>query len=198
MQNIPVFNFITTIKYGICLFGLIPMTTENNPIMENSTHQTGKYIIFIIVAGLIVWLDQFTKALVLKQLALYQSIIIIPGFLNLTHVHNPGGAFGFLASNGSILRPVVFLGAAIFALGLILYFHHKTPGTYRFLSTALAMVFGGAIGNLIDRFRMGVVVDFLDVYIGKYHWPAFNVADAAITVGVGIFIFYIATNKLPN
>ena len=167
-------------------------------MLKNSTHQTAKYITFIIVAGLIVLLDQFTKALVLKQLALYQSIVIIPGFLNLTHVHNPGGAFGFLASNGSILRPLVFFGAAIFALGLILYFHHRTPGNYRFLSIALAMVFGGAIGNLIDRFRMGVVVDFLDVCIGRYHWPAFNVADAAITVGVGIFIFYIVTNKLPS
>lgn len=174
------------------------MTMENSCLMESSSSQAGKYISFIAIAGFVIVLDQITKALVLNQMELYQRIPIIPGFFNLTHVHNPGGAFGFLASNSSILRPIVFLGAALFALGLILYFYHKTPGSYRLLLIALAMVFGGAVGNLIDRFRMGAVIDFLDFYVGNYHWPAFNVADSAITIGAGIFVFYIVTNKLPN
>lgn len=174
------------------------MAMEDSFVMDNSPTKMGKYISFCIIAACVILLDQMTKYLVLNQMDLHQSIGIISGFFNLTHVHNPGGAFGFLASSGSVLRPLVFFGAAIVALGLILYFHYKTPESYRFLGAGLALVFGGAIGNLIDRFRMGVVVDFLDFYIGKYHWPAFNVADSAITIGVGIFIYYIVTNKLPD
>ena len=174
------------------------MSIDSTITLEGSPVQMKKYIPFSIIAGLVIILDQVSKIIVMKQMTLHQTINVIPGFFNLTHVHNPGGAFGFLASNGSILRPLVFFGAAILALGLILYFHHKTPGAYRFLAAALAMVFGGAIGNLIDRFRMGVVIDFLDFYVGRYHWPAFNVADSAITVGVLIFIYHIVTNKLPE
>lgn len=174
------------------------MNIENSSIAENSPTRTGKYISFAVIAGVVILLDQITKLLVLDRMTLHQTIQIIPGFFNLTHVHNPGGAFGFLASNGSILRPIVFFGAATAALGMIFYFHYKTPASYRFLNAALALVFGGAVGNLIDRFRMGAVVDFLDVYFKNYHWPAFNVADSAITIGVGIFILLIITNKLPE
>ncbi len=174
------------------------MHIKNQNVRYNRSAQAEKYLIFIVISGLVILLDQITKLLVLARMELHQSIQVISGFFSLTHVHNPGGAFGFLASNGSILRPLVFFGAAIVALILILYFHYKTPGSYRLLGAALALVFGGAVGNLIDRFRMGVVVDFLDFYIGTYHWPAFNIADSAITIGVGVFIYHIITNKLPD
>lgn len=156
-----------------------------------------KYLRFGLVAGLVVLVDQLSKILVLKQMPLYKSITLIPGLFNLTHVHNPGGAFGFMAHNGSPWRHWLFMVAAIVALGLILYFYHQTPRTHPWLGMALAMIFGGAVGNLIDRVRFGEVVDFLDVYIGNLHWPTFNIADSAVTVGVIIFIAHIAFKKMP-
>jgi signal peptidase II len=83
-------------------------------------------------------------------------------------------------------------------MGLIVYFYHQTPRSHPYLSAALAMIFGGAVGNLIDRLRFGEVVDFLDVHLGAYHWPAFNVADSAITVGIAIFILHVVLGKMPK
>jgi signal peptidase II len=84
------------------------------------------------------------------------------------------------------------------AVGLIFYFYHKTPPGQTLLSTGFALIFGGAIGNLIDRVRFGMVVDFLDFYIGRHHWPAFNIADSAITVGIFIFIYHLVVKKMPE
>ena len=161
------------------------------------TRMMQKYLRFSIISLGVVLLDQVTKILVLHSMPLHDSISIIPGFFSLTHVHNPGGAFGFMAQNSSPLRHWLFLLAAFFALGMILYFYHQTPRTHPFFGFALALIFGGAIGNLIDRLRFGEVVDFLDVYIGSMHWPTFNVADSAVTVGVIIFLFHVITKKMP-
>ncbi|MGD9364652.1 MAG: signal peptidase II [Desulfobacteraceae bacterium] len=159
--------------------------------------QGTKYIRFSVVSALVVLCDQITKALVLAKMPLFKSITIIPGFFNLTHVHNRGGAFGFLAQNGSPLRHWIFLGAAFLALGLILYFYHQTPKNRPYLGLGLSLIFGGAIGNVIDRLRFGEVVDFLDFYVANLHWPTFNVADSAVTVGVGIFLIHIVFRKMP-
>jgi signal peptidase II len=156
-----------------------------------------KYIRFVVVVALVVAADQITKGLVLKLMPMFKSIVIIPGFFNLTHVHNPGGAFGFLAQNGSPWRHWMFLAAAGVALAMILYFYQQTPRSHSYLGLGLALIFGGAIGNLIDRLRFGEVVDFLDFYVSHMHWPTFNVADSAVTVGVGIFILHILSKKMP-
>jgi signal peptidase II len=156
-----------------------------------------KYIRFFIVAAVVAIIDQISKTLVLAKMPLYKTIPIVKGFFSLTHVHNPGGAFGFLAQNGSPWRHWTFLGAAVLALGLILYFHHQTPRTHPYLALGLSLIFGGAIGNLIDRVRFGEVVDFLDFYVASHHWPTFNVADSAVSVGVGIFIIHIVFKKMP-
>jgi signal peptidase II len=156
-----------------------------------------KYIRFVAVVALVVLLDQITKAIVLKMMPLFKSIVVIPGFFSLTHVHNPGGAFGFLAQNGSPWRHWMFLGAAVVALSMILYFHHQTPKTHPYLGLGLSLIFGGAIGNLIDRLRFGEVIDFLDFYAAHFHWPTFNVADSAVTIGVGIFVLHILFKKMP-
>lgn len=156
-----------------------------------------KYIYFGLISGLVIVLDQITKMLVLAHISLYQKITVIPGFFNLTHLMNPGGAFGFLADSDPTVKNVVFIGASFLALVMILYFYHQTPVDYPYLGAALAMIFGGAIGNLIDRFRFGEVVDFLDVYVGHLHWPAFNIADSGVTVGVAIFIIHILFKKTP-
>lgn len=151
----------------------------------------------IFIAGLIVVLDQATKAIILNTLPLHQDIRVIPGFFNITHVLNPGGAFGIFASFNSVFRHFFFVGVAFMALGLVFYFYVSTPPTHPFLAIGFASIFGGAIGNLIDRLRFGQVVDFLDFYIGHWHWPAFNFADSAISVGIGIFIFHILFKKVP-
>jgi len=157
-----------------------------------------KYTKLIVVAGLVVLADQITKGLILKFLPYHQSITVIAGFFDLTHIHNPGGAFGLMANMSETVRTIVFLFASSVAVGLIFYFYIKTPPSYAFLAVGFALIFGGAIGNLIDRVRMGIVFDFLDVYVGKYHWPAFNIADSAITVGIFIFGFHLLFKKMPE
>jgi signal peptidase II len=145
----------------------------------------------LLVAVSVLVLDQFTKALVLEHLRVGTSVPVIPGFFNLTHVHNPGGAFGFLAEMSPSARAAVFIFASLAAAGLVLWIYFQTPTHQRLLAFGLALVFGGALGNLVDRVRFGVVVDFLDFHIGNLHWPAFNVADSAITVGVLIFAGHV-------
>ena len=159
---------------------------------------SNKYGRLFIIAGAIVIADQITKAVVLSNMALYQSITLIPGFFSLTHIHNPGGAFGFLAQQDASIRIGIFILASSVAIFFIFLFYRQIPKTHPFLSAGLALIFGGAIGNLIDRLRFGKVVDFLDFYVGNLHWPAFNVADSAITVGVAIFIAHLLFRKLPE
>ena len=153
---------------------------------------------FVAIAAVVVVLDQLTKMLVIAKLPLYHTIPVIPGFFNLTHIRNPGGAFGFMAGGSQGLRNLLFIGVSIVAMGLLIAFYRSTPRTHRWLASALAMIFGGAVGNLIDRLRFGEVVDFLDVYVGAYHWPAFNVADSAITIGITIFIAHVVLGKMPE
>lgn len=171
---------------------------SNSQTMGGAKAQHGKISIFLWIAALVAVLDQVSKAVVTIKMPLHHSIAVIPGLFNLTHVHNPGGAFGFLANQSAGLRHGIFLGASLFALGLIVYFYFQTPPTHRLLGSSLAMIFGGAIGNIIDRIRYGEVVDFLDFYLGSYHWPAFNIADSAITVGIGIFIVHLLFGKMPE
>jgi signal peptidase II len=159
--------------------------------------KTRQYIVFGGIAGLIVLVDQIAKAIILKAVPLYHSIPIIPGFFNIIHIRNPGGVFGFMSGNTSQLRFILFTCASMVAIGLIFYFYAKLPPGYAWLRAGLALIFGGAIGNLIDRLRFKEVIDFLDFYVGSLHYPAFNVADSAITVGVFIFIYHILFNKLP-
>ncbi|MCK5420403.1 MAG: signal peptidase II [Desulfobacterales bacterium] len=142
-------------------------------------------------------LDQFTKGLILRYLPFNNSIPVIKGFFNITHIRNPGGAFGLMANLSPILRSIVFLFISSLAVGLIFYFYQKTPAKYSWLAAAFALIFGGAIGNLIDRIRFGMVIDFLDFYVGSLHWPAFNIADSAISIGIGIFLYHLMLKKMP-
>jgi len=164
---------------------------------DGSDPKYGQYTKLAVISGLVIILDQITKIFILKTLPLYHSITIIPGFFNITHIHNPGGAFGFMAHQNSSLRSFLFILLALIAVCLIFYFYKSTNRTHPFLASGFALILGGAIGNLIDRIRFGKVVDFLDFYVHSYHWPAFNVADSAITVGVTIFIFHLLFRKMP-
>lgn len=164
---------------------------------DESDSKYGKYTKLAVIAGVVIILDQITKILILNHLPLYHSITVIPGFFNITHIHNPGGAFGFMAHQDSTLRNFLFLFLSSFAVCFIFYFYRNTYRTHPFLASGFALILGGAIGNLIDRIRFGKVVDFLDFYVSGYHWPAFNVADSAITVGITVFIFHLLFRKMP-
>lgn len=157
-----------------------------------------KLIRLLVVGGLIVLFDQISKLVILKTMALGTSINVIPGLFDITHVHNPGGAFGMFAKQSQGIRVLLFLVISSVAVGFILYLYRSIPKSHPMLANALALIFGGAVGNLIDRICYGWVVDFLDVYIKDYHWPAFNIADSAICVGVGVFIVHLVFNKMPE
>lgn len=152
----------------------------------------------VLVSICVLLLDQITKWLIVRHLPLYGHITVIDHFFDITHVLNPGGAFGFFADRSPGIRKFVFLflssGVALF----VLWLYRKTAESHIFLSYGLALIFGGALGNLIDRFRFGKVVDFLDFYVGALHWPAFNIADSAICIGMSILIYHVIFNKLPD
>lgn len=139
------------------------------------------------LAGLVLLLDQLTKAMVTDNLVAYRDVIPLTGFFNLVHVHNTGAAFSLFADQGGWQR-AFFVVLASVAAGVILYLLRKTRGQPLF-NAALALILGGAVGNLIDRVLYGHVIDFLDFYVGTWHWPAFNVADSAITVGAALLIW---------
>ncbi|MDJ0986246.1 MAG: signal peptidase II [Desulfobacterales bacterium] len=157
-----------------------------------------KYIKLAVIAGGVIALDQISKEIVLRAVPQHTTIPVIDGFFNLTHIYNPGGAFGLMANLSPTLRSIIFLFISSLAVGLIFYFYKKTPRQYVALAAAFALIFGGAIGNLIDRIRFGMVIDFLDFYVGNWHWPAFNIADSAISVGIGIFLYHIIFKKMPE
>ena len=129
---------------------------------------------------------------------MYESYKVLDGFFNLVYVMNPGAAFGFLAGASETFRYVFFIGITIVAVILIIYFLIKSQPQSMVVVLSLTLIFAGAVGNLIDRIRYGAVVDFLDVYIGTAHWPAFNVADSAITIGAVLMIWDMITNRKKN
>lgn len=143
-----------------------------------------RFLLELSLVAAIVALDQLTKLLVRLEIPLHDSVPVIPGFLNLVHVRNTGAAFGFLnAVNFPYKASVVALAAALALAGIAVY-ASRLASHERLARIGLALILGGAIGNLIDRLVLGSVVDFVDVVLGGWHFWAFNVADAAITVGV--------------
>ncbi|WP_310599295.1 signal peptidase II [Desulfobulbus sp.] len=147
-------------------------------------------LVFFFIILAVVGIDQASKAWIIAHFALHESVEVIPGLFNLTHLTNNGAAFGILAGQPALWRQVFFIAAAGIALVCIWIAQRSFSPRSRAYTVALALIAGGAIGNLIDRIRWGFVVDFLDFYLGQSHWPAFNVADSAITVGVALFIGY--------
>lgn len=136
---------------------------------------------FLLIAAIAALLDQGTKVWMTYLLTGHKGIVITP-FFQLTLVHNTGAAFGILAGSETWKR-AFFFAIGILAITFLAFLYRSTATRSPFLLWGTALVSGGATGNLIDRFRLGAVVDFMDFHLGAYHWPAFNVADMAITVG---------------
>ncbi len=150
--------------------------------------------IFLYPVGLALFavaVDVGTKYLIEETLAPYSGRIVIPGFFNLVHVFNKGGAFGFLAGDSITWQRGFFIGVTALACVIILYTLCTQYGKTTAARTGFGLILGGAVGNLIDRVRYGHVVDFLDFYVGSWHWPAFNAADTAITCGTILVLWGI-------
>jgi signal peptidase II len=143
---------------------------------------------YLWIMGVIVVLDQATKRIVDEMMSLHESHGLIDGFLRLTYVRNRGAAFGILSDADLPFQAVVFSVLSLAALAAIGLYAWRLPAESRLPKSALALIIGGALGNLIDRMRLGYVIDFVDAHVGTYHWPAFNVADSAITVGVVLLV----------
>ena len=148
-----------------------------------------KRVHYLILSAVIILLDIWTKSLVLARIQLHEAIPVIPNFFQLVHVRNTGAAFGLGANASSKLVPILLNVGAIAVFCVVVVYALRTAVTDRLLQTGLHLILGGAIGNLLDRFRFGYVVDFLDVYVGRHHWPAFNVADSAICIGIALLFF---------
>lgn len=147
-----------------------------------------KAVFVTLVSSTVVVLDQATKWMVRNELPLHDGVPVLPGFFSIVHAANRGGAFSLFADAHEAIRLPFFFTAAVVAVGFLVYFVRQIPTEQRLLTFALASVLGGALGNLIDRAVFGQVTDFLLVYYRGWVWPAFNVADSFITIGVAILI----------
>ena len=140
-------------------------------------------LLLVTFIGLLV-LDQGSKLCVERYVPLHYSREVIKGILNITHIQNPGAAFGLMADHRQSFY--LFTAITLAAIGVLIYYFRRVSERDRLISVALSLIITGAVGNLIDRLRLGAVVDFLDFHYKYWHWPAFNVADAAITIGLSL------------
>ena len=143
---------------------------------------------FVGLAGAVFLLDRLTKLLVVASIAPGERVPVIEGVFALTHVRNPGAAFGLFANLPVWFRLTFLVATAVVAIGLVVFLYLRGDRQSLAFHVALALILGGALGNLYERLTLGEVVDYLDFFIGSYHWPAFNVADVAITSSVGLLI----------
>jgi len=134
------------------------------------------------MAGLVA-LDQVSKFILARFVPLYSSVPVIPGFFSLTHIRNKGAIFGMFNRSGVKNVTLLLMIASIVALGFVIFYFIKTPASHRWTKVALSLILAGAVGNQIDRFVRGSVVDFLEVHVKGFYWPTFNVADACISTG---------------
>ena len=152
-----------------------------------------KYFFFIAIIVLL--LDRIAKWAIASNIALHDSVVVIPGFLRLTHVQNTGAAFGLFAESSVQWKVGALVSFSILALVVVSTLLWKNSHSLSTTTIGLSLILGGAMGNLWDRMVSGHVVDFLDFYVGSYHWPAFNVADSAIVVGAILLVAEIVFTK---
>ena len=155
-----------------------------------------KRIPYLALSLVIIVADAWSKWLVSTRIDLHESIPLIPDFLQLVHVRNTGAAFGIGANADSPIVPLLLNLGAIGVFFVVVAYAFRAAVTDRMLQTGLHLILGGAIGNLIDRFRLHYVVDFVDVFVKSHHWPAFNVADSAICIGIALL--FLDMRKKPD
>ena len=151
---------------------------------------------YLTISALVVLFDALTKWMIAARIELHETIGVIPNLFQLVHVRNTGAAFGIGANADSRLVPLLLNTGAIAVFFIVVVYAFRTAVSDRLLQVGLHLILGGAIGNLVDRFRFGYVVDFLDFYVRDHHWPAFNVADSAICIGIGLL--FLDMRKKPE
>jgi signal peptidase II len=156
-----------------------------------------KRLHYVSISLAIIVLDAITKWLVSANISLHDAITVIPDLFSIVHVRNTGAAFGIGANAESQVVPLLLNSGAILVFLIVVAYAIRTPITDRTLQIGLHLILGGAIGNLVDRFRFGYVVDFLDFYVRDHHWPAFNVADSAICVGIALLFLDMRRKPAP-
>ena len=156
-----------------------------------------KRLHYVILSLVIIVLDAVTKWLVSANISLHDAITVIPNLFSIVHVRNTGAAFGIGANAESQVVPLLLNSGAILVFLIVVAYALRTPLTDRTLQIGLHLILGGAIGNLVDRFRFGYVVDFLDFYVRDHHWPAFNVADSAICIGIALLFLDMRRKPQP-
>jgi signal peptidase II len=175
----------------------MPPNTASALPAEPGPNQRRFGLMTAIVSAVVV-VDQLTKWQVASTMRLHESIPVIPEIFNITYIRNSGAAFGILAGSHPGFRMVFFGLTSVLALVLLGTIYARLSPGDRMGQASVAAVFGGALGNLVDRVRLGEVIDFLDFSIFSYHWPAFNVADSAITLGVGLLIGHFFLQRSPG
>jgi signal peptidase II len=150
----------------------------------------------LVVATLL--LDRWSKVLIRRRFNLNESISVIDGFFDITYVQNTGVAFGIFSSISSPAKSVLLSIFTACAAAVVITYSVRSPAGNRLLQLALALILGGALGNLYDRLAYGHVVDFLEFYVASYHWPSFNVADSAISIGVALLALEIIRSETPS
>ena len=153
---------------------------------------------FFLIAALVVALDRYTKWLIAHKLTMHDSITVIPGFFRIIHTENPGAAFGLFADSPSQWKVALLIVFSLVALAIVSLLLWRNSHRLTSTGIGLSLILGGALGNLWDRIVSRHVVDFLLFYIGRYQWPAFNVADSAIVVGACLLVFEIVFTKSPS
>ena len=149
---------------------------------------------FLLTIALVA-LDQATKHIIARTVDLYESVPVIPGFFNITRVHNKGAIFGTFSQANNKLVFALLTAASLAALALVVYYFFKTPAGDKLMKVALTLITAGALGNQFDRLIRGHVIDFLDFYVGKAHWPFFNAADSCITIGACLMLVILFRRK---
>jgi len=155
-------------------------------------NKNGPYLLLIL--GLVA-LDQATKNLIARTVDLYESVPVIPGFFNITRIHNRGAIFGTFSQTNNRYVFLLLTAASLAALAMVVYYFIKTPASDKLMKVSLTLIMAGALGNQFDRLVRGHVIDFLDFYVGKAHWPFFNAADSCITIGALLMLVILFRRK---
>ena len=171
----------------------LPHVLEYNPEWMSYKLQLRLPYVFLVLTILI--LDRWTKALIQTDFDLNESVTVIDGLFNITYVRNTGVAFGIFSSISSPLKAVLLSIFTAFAAVTVIAYSVRSSSGNRLLQIALALILGGALGNLYDRLAYGYVIDFLEFYAGTFHWPSFNVADSAVSTGVVLLALEIIRNE---
>ena len=150
---------------------------------------------YLLLSAVLLVLDQLSKSWLAAAVPHGSSRVVIPGFFNLSHVHNRGAIFGVFNRSAGPLVTGLLTTASLIALGLVLYYFFKAPPTEKLFRFTMSLILAGALGNQIDRIFRGYVIDFLDFFVGRYHFPSFNVADSCITIGAGLLILIFFFRK---